>query len=259
MSLIENVATEFVGFFGNRPVYRCLQNVSLTDADGQDHSFSSFSFCIGDGDKFPLLFIKSAYRAIFHFAITHPSFDYSEWHDGTPNYEEAPDDLMRFMTQKDKDGNLSYISWNEQDHKDFERLCRSEFLVHPYSDDCGLSMDDWLHVGIGELIFNAMPVLVNLTTMDIAACLLESFTDLNVPLKYNNVWQVPGNAAHPMISENAFKHQYFARVWESGHLIGDVIAGNGWDFEDAVSYIVQLEEGSLPDLNDEPTISVSLK
>lgn len=258
MSLIDKVATEFVGFFGNRPVYRCLQNVSLTDANGQDYSFSSFALCIGDGDKFPMLFIKSAYRAVLHFAITHPSFDYSEWHDDPDCIDTPPDNLMRAVLAEDKTGHLAFINWSEQDRQNFEQLCRSEFLVHPYSDDNDLSIDDWLHVGIGELIFNAMPELVDLSTFNTVESLSESFSNGAIPLLYNNVWQAPDRAAHPFISQSPLRYQYLPQVWESEHLMGDLIAGNSWDFEELCAYLSQLESGLFDD-QTKMSINVRIK
>jgi len=149
MSHIDSYQHEYLGQLGYLPIYHYLE---LVEAPWGVYDFGATpeNLVLGGGSgEHPGLVLHDFEHFVFHFLF----YQLRE-----EEQEELKDkryaDLKEYF-YKDNNRLLEFCQWGVVTYVDFDKMARSERMETPCGED--ESVEDWLLMSIGELIYYSLP------------------------------------------------------------------------------------------------------
>ena len=231
--LLPYIEKELIAVLGDRPVY----NITNVDVNKFPYKITDKTLLIGDGINHPILVIKDAIKAMMHYVITEEAFDFENVDDISSVTGFTDKETCEIMIFKlDKTGHYIFDDFTDNDLIDFINMCKSDVLKNPYQENPSLIFQDWLHINFGELIWHHHSHIADFTTFDLYEYFEENFLKhKKFKPKYDNFSVEPNIIENykELFQEN--NRKIIIKSFQSknaGKIYNDLIAGNGWDFED---------------------------
>lgn len=235
-NIFKSVEKELIGVFYNRPVYKIIR----ADTTKLPYKLNTRTLLIGDGKEFPILIIKDALKAMYHFILNDNNFDFSNDFPGDSGLKDD-EILTRIVFEHDTEGHFIFDNFTNKDLDAFTLLCKSDALKNPYHHKMSLNFWDWLHISIGEFIWHTNSDLVDLIPFSSYDYFSENYLKTKqIELKYNTI-----NAAPEVITsfENLLLNNEIkiinAENLEDAFLLEEVIQGNHWNLDNVYWFYFQ--------------------
>jgi hypothetical protein len=170
MSCIDTFDHQFVGYFGNLPIYRPLVVHTGAQAGGDEFSCAPGNLIIGGGGgEHPAVVVRSPAYAVCRFL-----FQWLLWceEDHTQAYLENSNTferwhhvLLRGIPLQPWSEVFEFAGWGLADFEAFAKRCRSEAFMTPFPLGVQGSneVEEWFAASLGEFVFFAMPELAGQT------------------------------------------------------------------------------------------------
>lgn len=152
MSYIDTFDHEFLGFFGQIPLYRPLVVVD-GDLESFDFGCRPDHIIMGGGSgEHPAIVFSNLEFAVAHFILS--------WRQASGCEDSLPWDLwIDSLASTSYKESVHFAGWSADDFYSFGMHCRSAAMNQPFRDD-ERALETWLASNIGELVFFSMRDLI---------------------------------------------------------------------------------------------------
>jgi hypothetical protein len=233
-----DIQKELIGAIGDRPVYKILGG-NFTEIP---FTINWRTLIIGDGDNTPIIFVKDALKAMFHYIIEDKAFDLNKYSDHSNNSERPDEEVLRYIVfDHDDRGHFYYHNFSTQNHKEFHTMCESNLLEVPYCKKVIGDFNQWLHVNIGSFVWFYYPDLTDLIAFSPCDYFIENYLEnITVCNKLNIVGISDNQTYFQYIVEynkgEIISHPIISSIDELEFLGNEVWAGNHWDLNNVYCF-----------------------
>lgn len=236
------IEKDFIGVIGNRPVYKILR----ADTTKLPFKVNRRTLLIGDGIHTPFLIVKDAIKAMYHFILDTPVFNFTEL-DFPGDLGLTDKEILSYIVFKhDTNGHFIYHNFTPQNTNTFNQLCKSNLLKTPYNENNELDFNNWLHVNIGAFVWFNCKELTDFITFSSYDYFNENYLD-NVAITNltNNIIGLKDciNSYKDLFLENKRELNYntFKSI-DDDFLYTELVSGNNWDLDNVYSYYKEREQ-----------------
>ena len=187
-SILLHLNKELIGVFGNRPLF----NVINADISKIPFKITNRTLLIGDGKEFPLLVVKDALKAMFHYILNEEKFNFETIDFAGDLGLTDKQILNEIVFEKDKNEHFIFDNWTDFELENFKILCGNNILKNPFTKNSKHSFKDWLHINIGEFIWFEYNDITDFVTFSSYDYFKENYLEnLSVNKEYNNIVSSP--------------------------------------------------------------------
>jgi hypothetical protein len=236
------IEKEFIGVIGNRPIYKILR----ADITKLPSKINRRTLLIGDGVNTPFLIVKDALKAMYHFILESPFFNFKEL-DFPGNLGLTDTEILSYIVfNHDTNGHFIYHNFTPQNTITFKQMCKSNLLKTSYSENNGLDFNNWLHVNIGAFVWFNCKDLTDFITFSSYDYFDENYLK-NTPITNTgtNIKGISDSIAlfKDFILENKREINYntFESI-DDDFLYTELVSGNHWNLDNVYSYYKEREE-----------------
>ncbi|WP_339885267.1 hypothetical protein [Polaribacter vadi] len=235
--MIQNhIEKEFIGIIGNRPIYKIVRANSAK----LPFKVTSRTLIIGDGLNAPLLIVKDALKAMYHYILEAPIFNFNGL--DSPGYLGFTDKeiLTYIVFNHDPKGHFIYHNYTQQHKSSLKQMCKSNLLEKPFSEMNVFDFNTWLHIHIGAFVWFYCKDITDFITFSSYDYFVENYLE-NVTMHNTakNVIGIPENMDSLQGIEVEHKKKIRFSTFDSPDdefFMNELIAGNHWDLDNVYDY-----------------------
>tara|TARA_R110002049_G_scaffold13868_6_gene59818 strand:+ start:1175 stop:1900 length:726 start_codon:yes stop_codon:yes gene_type:complete len=230
------IEKEFIGIIGNRPIYKIVRANSAK----LPFKVTARTLIIGDGLNAPLLIVKDALKAMFHYILEAPIFNFSGL-DFPGDLGFTDKEILTYIVFKhDPELPFIYHNFEQEDKSLLKEMCKSTLLEHPFNEMNVLDFNTWLHINIGAFVWFYSKDITDFITFSSYDYFEENYLEyISMTNTSKNVIGIPRNidALKGLVIERKKKIRISAfDSPDDEFFMNELISGNHWCLDNVYSY-----------------------